>query len=67
VVHYLVRSRLECVMADRVDPALRELKGDRRWGGGGLRWKRGGKVGRPELNSCGVARKEWTVWLSCPE
>lgn len=26
-VHYRVRSRLECVMADRVEPAVRELEG----------------------------------------
>jgi hypothetical protein len=25
-VYYLVRSRLECVMADRLDPAVRELE-----------------------------------------
>ena len=26
-VHFVVRSRLECLMADRVDPAVRELEG----------------------------------------
>jgi hypothetical protein len=35
-VYYLVCSRLECVIADRVDPALRELEAIAGVGRGGL-------------------------------